>query len=101
MFTNPLYDIHDQSGQRLKLTCVQHLSAGLWIDFRNRESRYSCYFEGTFRRLERLSTSASGDAPDSHEIILAVTELRDAETNIRQVLRALPDDDASNSPVSA
>lgn len=34
-------------------------------------------------------------APDSHEIILAVTELRDAETNIRQVLRALPDDDTS------
>jgi hypothetical protein len=39
-------------------------------------------------------------APDSHEIILAVTELRDAETNIRQVLQALPDDDASNSPAS-
>jgi hypothetical protein len=39
-------------------------------------------------------------APDSHEIILAVTELRDAETNIRQVLQALPDDDASNSPAN-
>jgi hypothetical protein len=39
-------------------------------------------------------------APDSHEIILAVTELRDAETNIRQVLQALPVDDASNSPAS-
>ena len=39
-------------------------------------------------------------APDSHEIILAVTELRDAETNIRQVLRALPDGDTSNSPAS-
>jgi hypothetical protein len=39
-------------------------------------------------------------APDSHEIILAVTELRDAETNIRQVVRALPDDDTSNSPAS-
>jgi hypothetical protein len=39
-------------------------------------------------------------APDSHEIVLAVTELRDAETNIRQVLQALPDDDASNSPAS-
>jgi hypothetical protein len=39
-------------------------------------------------------------APDSHEIILAVTELRDAETNIREVLRAMPDDDTSNSPVS-
>ena len=39
-------------------------------------------------------------APDSHEIILAVTELRDAETNIRQVLRALPDDDTSNLPAS-
>jgi hypothetical protein len=34
-------------------------------------------------------------ALDSHEIILAVTELRDAETNIRQAVRALPDDDAS------
>jgi hypothetical protein len=30
-------------------------------------------------------------APDSHEIILAVTELRDAETNIRQALGAQPD----------
>jgi hypothetical protein len=39
-------------------------------------------------------------APDSHEIILAVTELRDAETNIRQVLRAMPDDDMPNSPAS-
>ncbi|MDB6099384.1 MAG: hypothetical protein QOK23_225 [Gammaproteobacteria bacterium] len=39
-------------------------------------------------------------APDSHEIILAVTELRDAETNIREVLRAMPDDDTSNSPES-
>ncbi len=39
-------------------------------------------------------------APDSHEIILAVTELRHAETNIRQVLRALPDDDTSNSLAS-
>jgi len=39
-------------------------------------------------------------APDSHEIILAVTELRDAETNIRQALQALPDEDASNSPAS-
>jgi hypothetical protein len=39
-------------------------------------------------------------ALDSHEIILAVTELRDAETNIREVLRAMPDDDTSNSPES-
>jgi hypothetical protein len=38
--------------------------------------------------------------PDSHEILLAVTELRDAETNIRQALRALPDYDASKSPAS-
>ncbi len=33
-------------------------------------------------------------APDSHEIILAVTELRDAETYIRQVLQALQEGDA-------
>jgi hypothetical protein len=39
-------------------------------------------------------------APDSYEMILGVTELRDAETKIRQALRALPDDDTSNSPAS-
>jgi hypothetical protein len=43
---------------------------------------------------------AQHTAPDSHEIILAVTELRDAETSIRQALRALPDHDASSSPAS-
>jgi hypothetical protein len=32
---------------------------------------------------------------DSHEIILAATELSDAQTNVRQALRALPDIDAS------
>jgi hypothetical protein len=31
---------------------------------------------------------AQHDIPDSHEITLAVTELRDAETNIRQALGA-------------
>ncbi|HZZ15832.1 MAG TPA: hypothetical protein VFE08_07715 [Candidatus Sulfotelmatobacter sp.] len=36
-------------------------------------------------------------APDSHEIILAATELTDAQNNIRQALRALPQIDASNS----
>jgi hypothetical protein len=36
-------------------------------------------------------------APDSHEIILAATELTDAQNNIRQALRALPEIDASNS----
>jgi hypothetical protein len=39
-------------------------------------------------------------APDSHEIILAATELSDAQTNIRQALRALPDIDASRSRAS-
>jgi hypothetical protein len=34
-------------------------------------------------------------APDSHEIILAATELSDAQTNTRQALRALPDIDVS------
>jgi hypothetical protein len=42
---------------------------------------------------------AQHDIPDSHEIILAVTELRDAETNIRQALGAQPGD-ASKSAAS-
>jgi len=50
----------------------------------------------------KAGRSSRGDdaqhaTPDSHEIILAVTELRDAETNLRQAIRALPDDDASNA----
>jgi hypothetical protein len=39
-------------------------------------------------------------APDSHEIILAATALSDAQTNIRQALRALPDIEASRSRAS-
>jgi hypothetical protein len=45
---------------------------------------------GALRRAQHAT-------PDSHEIILAVTEFRDAETNIRQALRLLPDGDASKS----
>jgi hypothetical protein len=48
---------------------------------------------GALRRAQHAT-------PDSHEIILAVTELRDAETSIRQALRALREDDASKSPAS-
>jgi hypothetical protein len=36
-------------------------------------------------------------APDSHEVILAATELTDAQDNVRQALRALPDIKASDS----
>ena len=56
-----------------------------------------CMLENALRAMENASGAlqrAKHAAPDSHEIILAATELSDAQTNIRQALRALPDIDA-------
>ena len=62
-----------------------------------------CMLENALRAMENVAGAlqrAKHAAPDSHEIILAATELSDAQTNIRQALRALPDVDASRSRAS-
>lgn len=62
-----------------------------------------CMLENALSAMENAAGAlqrAKHAAPDSHEIILAATELSDAETNIRQALRALPDIDASSSRAS-
>lgn len=59
--------------------------------------------ENALSAMENAAESlqrAKHAAPDSHEIILAATELSDAQTNIRQALRALPHIDASSSRAS-
>ena len=59
-----------------------------------------CMLENALSAMEKAAGAlqrAKHTAPDSHEIILAATELSDAQTNIRQALRALPDVDASRS----
>lgn len=62
-----------------------------------------CMLENALTAMENAAGAlqrAKHAAPDSHEIILAATELSDAQTNIRQALRALPDIDASRSRAS-
>ena len=62
-----------------------------------------CMLENALSAMENAAGAlqrAKHAAPDSHEIILAATELSDAQTNIRQALRALPDIDASRSRAS-
>ena len=54
--------------------------------------------EDALSAMENVSGAlqrAQHAAGDSHEIILAATELSDAKANVRQALRALPDIDAS------
>ena len=56
--------------------------------------------ENALSAMENVSGAllrARHAAPDSHEVILAATELTDAQDNVRQALRALPDVDVSNS----
>jgi hypothetical protein len=62
-----------------------------------------CMLENALSAMENAAGAlerAKHAAPDSHEIILASTELSDAQTNIRQALRALADVDASRSRAS-
>jgi hypothetical protein len=62
-----------------------------------------CMLENALSAMEKAAGAlqrAKHAAPDSHEIILAATELNDAQTNIRQALCALPDIDASRSRAS-
>ena len=62
-----------------------------------------CMLENALSAMENAAGAlqrAKHAAPDSHEIILAATELSDAETNIRQALRTLPDVDPSRSRAS-
>ena len=62
-----------------------------------------CMLENALSAMENAAGAlerAKHAAPDSHEIMLAATELSDAQTNVRQALRALPDIDSSRSRAS-
>jgi hypothetical protein len=62
-----------------------------------------CMLENALSAMENAAGAlqrAKHAVPDSHEIILAASELSAAQTNIRQALRALPDIDASTSRAS-